>query len=73
MTTQSRIEKVEINMAEIKTDIRYIKKDITEVKADIKDFIKCADDKYASKSIETYFYWFIGIIVAAAITGVVAL
>jgi len=49
----SRQREIEINMAEIKTELRYIKKDINKVSIKIDDFIDCAEQKFASKSTES--------------------
>ena len=48
----NRINQMECDMTEVKTDIKYIKSNIEE----IKEFIKSADNRYAAKKIELWIY-----------------
>ena len=63
------------NIAIIKNDVKHIKKEVGDNKKELKDFIKIADKKYASKLTEKIVYGLVGIIllgvVGAIITGVV--
>jgi len=75
-----KINKVEINMAEIKTDLTYIKKGQAYMSDKLDNFIdeihkqreidrNLSDKKYASKKIETALYWIAGVIGALIITA----
>jgi len=78
-----KINKVEITMAEIKTDLIYIKKSQTKMSNKLDNFIdeihlvreqdkKDNDMKYASKKIETALYWFIGVVGVIIITALLS-
>ena len=72
-------------MAEVKTEIRNIVKNQEaskientqahdEIKLMIKNFIDSADNKYASKKIETAFWWFlasVGLILIGALAATI--
>ena len=75
-----KINKVEISMAEIKTDISYIKKSQTEMSEKLDNFIneihkqreldmEHYDKKYASKKVESALYWLIGVVGVLIITA----
>ena len=75
-----KINKVEINMAEIKTDISYIKKSQTAMSDKLDSFIdeihkqreldrEYNDKRYASKKIESALYWVAGVIGVLIITA----
>lgn len=57
----NRINQMECDMTEVKTDIKYIKSNIEE----IKEFIKDADNRYAAKKIELWIYSIAGLIICA--------
>ena len=59
----NRINQMECDMTEVKTDIKYIKNNIEE----IKDFIKTADHRYASKTTQKIVYGMVGLIVTAVL------
>jgi len=78
-----KINKVEINMAEIKTDLSYIKKSQAKIATKLDNFIdeihiareqdkKENDIKYASKQVETALYWFIGVVGVIIITALLS-
>lgn len=75
-----KINQVEINMAEIKTDLSYIKESQNKMSTKLDDFIESIhkqrdldrlenDKKYASKKIETALYWAAGVIGVLIITA----
>ena len=47
-------------MATLEEKTKNIADDVGEIRRGLKGFIESADKKYASKSIETALYWFIG-------------
>lgn len=55
------------DMAEIKTELKYQSKELKEIKQDLKEFVTCADKKYANKKLEVWFYGLIGFIVTTVI------
>lgn len=63
----NRINQMECDMTEVKTDIKYIKSNIEE----IKDFIKTADNRYAAKKIELWIYSIAGLIITIVLTALV--
>ena len=80
----NKVEKVELDMVRVQTDINYIKQsqeqnrqdnatEHNDIKVMIKNFIDGADKKYAAKQIETWFYALCGIIVTAVIIAIVEL
>jgi len=68
-TENSRMNQMECDMTEVKTDIKYIKDNIDE----IKEFIKNADNRYASKRIELWIYGLAGIIIVAVFSALLSL
>lgn len=73
MKSESKMTEVQIEMAEIKTDIKYTKEKIDSLKHKINEFIKSTDDKYASKLSEQIVYSLVGLILVAVVTALVAL
>jgi uncharacterized coiled-coil protein SlyX len=80
----NRMNIMECDMAEVKTEIRNITKNQEESKIEnnkahdeiklmIKDFVDSADDKYASKRVETVMWWIAGIIGSIIITAIMYL
>ena len=63
----NRINQMECDMTEVKTDIKYIKENIDE----IKEFIKGADNRYAPKRIELWIYSIAGLIITIVITSLI--
>jgi|ADurb_Leu_02_Slu_FD_contig_121_100402_length_9477_multi_3_in_0_out_0_8 5-bromo-4-chloroindolyl phosphate hydrolysis protein len=63
----NRINQMECDMAEVKTDIKYIKSNIEE----IKEFIKGADNRYAAKKIELWIYSIAGLIITIVISTLI--
>lgn len=63
----NRINQMECDMTEVKTDIKYIKSNIEE----IKEFIKGADNKYAAKKIELWIYSIAGLIITIVISTLI--
>ncbi len=63
----SRINQIECDMTEVKTDIKYIKSNIDE----IKDFIKTADDKYANKTTQKIVYGLVALILTAVMSSLI--
>lgn len=63
----NRINQMECDMAEVKTDIKYIKSNIEE----IKEFIKSADNRYAAKKIELWIYSIAGLIITIVISTLI--
>lgn len=63
----NRINQMECDMTEVKTDIKYIKSNIEE----IKEFIKDADNRYAAKKIELWIYSIAGLIITIVLTALV--
>lgn len=63
----NRINQMECDMTEVKTDIKYIKENIEE----IKEFIKGADNRYAAKKIELWIYSIAGLIITIVLTALV--
>lgn len=63
----SRINQMECDMTEVKTDIKYIKSNIDE----IKDFIKTADDKYANKTTQKIVYGLVALILTAVMSSLI--
>jgi hypothetical protein len=73
MKSESKMTEVQIEMAEIKTDIKYTKEKIDSLEHKIDEFIKSADGKYASKLSEQIVYSLVGLILVAVVTALVAL
>jgi leucyl-tRNA synthetase len=46
------IMELRLNMAEIKTDMKYTKEKVNSIESKLDKFIECADNKYAGKDIE---------------------
>jgi len=63
----NRINQMECDMTEVKTDIKYIKANIEE----IKEFIKGADNRYAAKKIELWIYSIAGLIITIVISTLI--
>jgi len=63
----NRINQMECDMTEVKTDIKYIKSNIEE----IKEFIKDADNRYAAKKIELWIYSIAGLIITIVISTLI--
>jgi len=63
----NRINQMECDMTEVKTDIKYIKSNIEE----IKEFIKGADNRYAAKKIELWIYSIAGLIITIVISTLI--
>jgi hypothetical protein len=77
---ETQIKNLEINMAELKTDISYIKKSLVENKEEhkeiikiITDFIEASEVRFASKWVERFLIWAAGIIGVAILGGVITL
>jgi hypothetical protein len=76
----SRINQMECDMTEVKTDIKYIKVSQDKLTNKLDEFIdsihrqreqdrKEADDKYASKKIEIWIYSLAGLIITAVVSA----
>ncbi len=65
----NRIKQTEINMTELRIDIRYTKEKVDEIERKLDNFIECAekkyDEKYASKLVEKVVYTLVGMIMLA--------
>jgi len=55
-------------MTKVETNMKNMGEDITEIKADLKEFILCADKKYASKLTEKVVYGLVGMVLIAVVT-----
>lgn len=51
-TIDTRQRELEINMAEIKTELKYMKKGQDEISQKLDKFIDTADEKFATKAVE---------------------
>ena len=65
---RDKMTTVNERMAKLETKVEGMGSDITEIKADLKEFIKCADKKYASKLTEKVVYGLVGMVLIAFIT-----
>jgi tetrahydromethanopterin S-methyltransferase subunit G len=63
-----KLNGVMIDMAEFKTDMKYTKKKLDKIETQLENFIKCADNKYASKRIELWIYGLVGFILTTIIS-----
>jgi hypothetical protein len=77
---ETEIKNLQINMAELKTDISYIKKSLVEnseehkeILKTINDFIIASEARFASKWVERFLIWVAGIIGVAILGGVITL
>jgi hypothetical protein len=77
---ETQIKNLEINMAELKTDLKYIKDGLLENKEEhreilktINDFITASEARFASKWVERFLIWAAGIIGVAILGGVITL
>jgi len=64
--------KISERMVKIETDVAYIKSELMEQKQMMRDFIECADNKFASKLTERIVQGMVVFILIAVLSAIIS-